>query len=107
MNSEWFLLYQEEGTNLKLNSNRTLLIEGKPIICGGGGDGSGTVNANPDCYIFDQSSWKFLVNLGTRRSQASSVVLWDELWVKFLMNCEQNVNISSTSQSSPNQPDRN
>ena len=67
---------------MKLNTNRTLLIEGKPIICGGGGDGSGTVNANPDCYIFDQSSWKFLVNLGTRRSEASSVVLWDELWVK-------------------------
>ena len=80
---------------MKLNTNRTLLIEGKPIICGGGGDGSGTVNANPDCYIFDQSSWKFLVNLGTRRSEASSVVLWDELWVKFLMNCEHNVNILS------------
>ena len=75
---------------MKLNTNRTLLIEGKPIICGGGGDGSGTVNANPDCYIFDQSSWKFLVNLGTRRSEASSVVLWDELWVKFLMNYEEN-----------------
>ena len=71
---------------MKLNTNRTLLIEGKPIICGGGGDGSGTINANPDCYIFDQSSWKFLVNLGTRRSEASSVVLWDELWVKYIMN---------------------
>ena len=82
---------------MKLNTNRTLLIEGKPIICGGGGDGSGTVNANPDCYIFDQSSWKFLVNLGTRRSEASSVVLGDELWVKFLINCEHNVNISSSS----------
>ena len=80
---------------MKLNTNRTLLIEGKPIICGGGGDGSGTVNANPDCYIFDQSSWKFLVNLGTRRSEASSVVLWDELWVNESPTQPKNISLSA------------
>ena len=68
-----------------------LLPLDKPVICGGGGDGSGTGSANPDCYMFDQTSWKFLVNLGTQRREASSVVLWDELWVRFLMI--PNVNI--------------
>ena len=68
------------------------LVAEKPVICGGGGDGSGNGKANPDCYVFDQNAWQFLTNLGTQRKEFSSVVLGDELWVSVI---NPNLNIDS------------